>query len=93
MQTVGEQFLQRRPTVKPSNKKQPVPEPMPPKPPANVLRPQKSELSVKEMKEEIVDMSEKLRIKNLPQILQMRQLHADGKLTPAPKAHRGTPVR
>ena len=40
--------------------------------PLNIIRHKNSDMALKEMKEEIVDMTEKLRIKNLPQILQMR---------------------
>jgi hypothetical protein len=40
--------------------------------PLNIVRHKNSDMALKEMKEEIVDMTEKLRIKNLPQILQMR---------------------
>ena len=41
-------------------------DPSPPVMPVSVPRTKISEMMVKEMKEEIVDMAEKLRLKNLP---------------------------
>lgn len=74
MQTVGEQFLTRKPTNKISTTKvgNVTRDPSPPMLPVPMPRTKKSEMAIKEMKEEIVDMAERLRLKNLPQILQMR---------------------
>jgi hypothetical protein len=68
MQTVGEQFQGTRPTLKISTNKivSTSKEPSPPSVPMAIPKNKISEMGIKEMKEEIVDMTEKLRLKNLP---------------------------